>query len=57
MLISPSAVVGLEKTTYNVSEDVGEVEICAVVQNASNCHIPFSFIISMSTMDGSAGRI
>ena len=48
---------GLEKTAYNVSEDVDEVEVCAVVQNVSSCYIPFQFSISMSTVDGSAGII
>ena len=42
---------------YNVSEDVGEVEVCAVVQNASSCLIPFKFSISMLTVDGSAGTV
>ena len=47
----------LEKTAYNVSEDVDEVEVCAVVQNVSSCCIPFQFSISMLTVDGSAGII
>ena len=48
---------GLEKTAYNVSEDVGEVEVCAVVRNVSSCYIPFRFSINMSTVDESAGII
>ena len=46
---------GLEKTAYNVSEDVDEVEVCAVVLNVSSCYVPFQFSINMSTVDGSAG--
>ena len=46
---------GLEKTAYTVSEDVGEVEVCAVVRNVSSCYIPFQFSINMSTVDESAG--
>ena len=48
---------GLEETAYNVSEGVGEVEVCAVVQSTSSCHIPFKFNINMLIMDGSAGEI
>ena len=46
---------GLEKTAYTVSEDVGEVEVCAVVRNASGCYIPLHFGINIMTVDGSTG--
>ena len=51
------AVVGLEKTFYNVSEDVGVVEVCAIVYMPTiDCPIAFPFDVSLSTRDGSAGK-
>ena len=51
------AVVGLENTFYQVSEDVGVVEVCAVVYSpVIECPIQFSFEVRLSTMDGSAGK-
>ena len=51
------AVVGLEQTFYNVSEDVGIVEVCAVVyEPVRDCPISFPFELFLSTEDGSAGR-
>ena len=48
--------VGLERTFYQVSEDVGVVEVCAVVYSPNdNCQISFAFDVSFSTIDGSAG--
>ena len=52
-------VVGLERTFYSVSEDGGAVEVCAPIRifNANvGCPVPFSFSISFSTSDGSAGN-
>ena len=52
------AVVGLESTIHQVSEDVGEVEVCAIVLSPLNeCPIEFSFNISLSTEHKSAGNI
>ena len=51
--------VGLERTCYQVSEDVGAVNVCAVIKFYSsnvNCPVPFSFDIKLSTGDGSAGN-
>ena len=49
--------VGLEKTFYSVSEDVGVVEVCAIVYSPTiNCPIEFSFDVNISTSDGSAGN-
>ena len=51
--------VGLEETFYQVSEDVGAVNVCAVIKFYSskvNCPVPFSFDINFSTSDGSAGN-
>ena len=49
---------GLEKTFYNVSEDVGVVEVCAIVYMPTiTCPIAFSFDVSLSTDDVSAGIV
>ena len=48
---------GLEKTFYQVSEDVGVVEVCAIVYSPTIvCPIEFPFDVSLSTRDGSAGK-
>ena len=50
------AVVGLEMTFYNVSEDVGVVEVCAIVISPNtSCPISFPFDVRLSTRDRSAG--
>ena len=50
------AVVGLEKTFYQVSEDVGVVEVCAIVYSPTIvCPINFPFNVSLSTRNDSAG--
>ena len=60
-----SAVVGLERTCYEVSEDVGAVNVCAVVYSPDvPCPIDFAFDVSFSvcesscsySADGSAGN-
>ena len=52
------AVVGLEKTFYSVSEDVGVVKVCAILYSpAINCPIAFPFDIGLSTSDNTAGNI
>ena len=51
------AVVGLEETFYQVSEDVGVVEVCAIVYSPVNdCPIAFPFQVRLTTRDGSAGK-
>ena len=51
------AVVGLEKTFYSVTEDVGVVEVCAIVYIPTiDCPIEFPFDVRLSTRDGSAGK-
>ena len=51
------AVVGLEKTIYNVSENVGMVEVCVIVYSPTvDCPIEFAFNVSLSTRDGTAGK-
>ena len=50
------AVIGLESTSYQVSEDVGVVEVCAVVNSPRiECHIEFLFEISISTSHNTSG--
>ena len=52
------AIVGLERTLYQVSEDVGVVEVCAIVYEPNGnlaCPITFPFDVSLSTGDDSAG--
>ena len=49
------AVVGLEETFYRVSEEVGFVEVCAIVYSPSvECPIEFPFSVDFSTSDGTA---
>ena len=51
------AEVGLERTIYTVSEDVGVAEVCAIVTNPDlPCPIEFSFTVTLATLDGTAGR-
>ena len=50
------AVVGLEQTFFRVSEDVGVVELCAVVYTPIiECPIEFPFDVRLSTRDDTAG--
>ena len=62
MFPTPVAVVGLEETFYKVSEDVGGVNVCAIVYSPNSnilCPINFAFGVSLSTIssnsDDSAG--
>ena len=49
------AVVGLERTFYNASEDVGVLEVCAIVYSPNiECPIEFAFNANLSTSDGSS---
>ena len=52
------AVVGLEETFYNVSENIGVVEVCVVVHQpvSGGCPISFPFNVSLYTLDGTAGN-
>ena len=44
--------VGLERTFYQVSEDVGVVEVCAIVYNPSGaCPITFPFNVALLTSE------
>ena len=50
--------VGLERTFYSVSEDVGVVELCARVlyEPVIECPIAFPFDVRLSTSDNTAGN-
>ena len=49
--------VDLEQTIRIVSEDVGVVELCAVVYEPDiECPIKFPFDVSLSTRDDTAGK-
>ena len=50
---TPVAVVGLESTFHQVSEEVGVMEVCAVVYSPNDiipCPINFAFNLSLSTI-------
>lgn len=50
------AVVGLERTFYSISEDVGVMELCIVVIFPNiTCPIEFPYDVILSTIDGTAG--
>ena len=52
------AVVGLERTFYSVPEDVGVVEVCAIVYSPNIvCPINFPFDVNLSTSDRTAGMV
>ena len=52
------AVVGLERTFYNVSEYMGIVEVCTIVYSPTiTCPIAFPFDVSLSTSDNTAGIV
>ena len=51
------AVVGLEKTFYSITEDVGVIEACVIVYSPTiDCPIEFPFDVRLLTRDGSAGK-
>ena len=50
------AVVGLERTLYNKTEDVVLVEVCVIVYSPNiSCPIEFPFSVNLSTTNGTAG--
>ena len=51
------AIVGLEESFYQVSENMGVVTVCTVVNSTGiSCPIDYSFEVELSTKDGSAGK-
>ena len=56
-MFSTAAVVGMERKFYQVSEDVGVVEVCAIVYRPEfDCPIEFQFDINLIITNGSAGK-
>ena len=52
------AVVGLEKTSYTVSENVGAVEVCTIVHNSNlPCPIDHPFEVGLLTESDTAGNV
>ena len=52
--------VGLERTFYQVMEDVGVVEVCAIVyspDSGNTCPITFPIAVRLSTTDDTAGNV
>ena len=48
---------GLERTFYEVSEDVGVVEVCGLVYSSEiECPIAFAFNVTLKAMYGCAGK-
>ena len=57
VLLSPGAVVGLDPTLFDVSENVSHVQLCAVVSEPDiTCPIKFPFEVELSTSDETAGK-
>ena len=55
---SAGARVGLEQTFFRVIEDVGVIELCAVVFEPDlECPIKFPFDVQLYTTYGSAGKL
>ena len=50
------AVVGLKKTHYQVSENIGDIKICVILEGSSDdCPIEFPFAVVLTAIDGTAG--
>ena len=55
---SAGAKVGLEQTFFREVEDVGAIEVCAVVFEPDlECPIKFPFDVQLYTTDRSAGKL
>ena len=51
------AVVGLERVLYQVREDVEVLQLCvSILSPVTECPIAFSFNVSISTSDNTAGK-
>ena len=46
--------VGYELTIYTISEDMGQVEICAVLMDPGPATAPRDFVLSSTTASGTA---
>ena len=57
LLLLAVTVVGLGEMFYNVLEDVGMVEVCAIVYSpVVDCPVEFAFDVRLTTGDNSAGK-
>ena len=55
---SAGARIGLEQTFFRAIEDVGVIELCAVVFEPDlECPIKFTFDVQLYTAEGSAGKL
>ena len=50
------AVVGFQKERYRVSEEGKEIEVCVEIKSMVDCPVAFSFELTLSTVEGSAGE-
>ena len=50
--------VGIEKPDYQVAEEAGSIQVCAVIRDPrdTSCPVNFSISVIFLTTDGSAGR-
>ena len=56
-IYSAAAIVSLERTFYQASEDVGTVEVCAsVLSPVIDCPIEFPFDVRLTITNDSAGK-
>ena len=57
LLLHTVAVVGLQPTSYQVSENAGAVMVCVAVSSPDiACPIAFPFNVKITTLSGSAGN-
>ena len=56
-MVTAASLVGLDRTLYNVSEQMGMVEVCAIIYSpVIDCPIAFPFDVRLSSTNGSAGK-
>ena len=48
---------GLETTSYTVSEDQEAVEVCVEVSSPNDSPVQYDFDVLLSTYDGTAGMV
>ena len=57
MRFAAASVVGLDRTSYNISEEIGMIEVCAIIYSpVIDCPIAFPFDVSLITTHGTAGK-
>ena len=58
IFIPSGARIGLEETSFRVMEDVGMIELCAIVVTPDiECPVKFTFNIHLYTVDGTASKV